>query len=58
MENDYVKNKKSDFVPDDDITALQSSKPGVIITVAREHGSSGKQIAKIVAERLGIPFYI
>lgn len=57
MENDYVKNKKSDFVPDDDITALQPSKPGVIITVAREHGSSGKQIAKIVAERLGIPFY-
>ena len=57
MENDYVKNKKSDFVPDDDITALQPSKPGVIITVAREHGSSGKQIAKIVAEQLGIPFY-
>ena len=29
----------------------------IIITIGREHGSSGKQIGKIVAERLGIPFY-
>lgn len=36
---------------------LQPSRPGVIITIAREHGSSGKQIGKLVAERLGIPFY-
>lgn len=36
---------------------LKPSKKGVIITVAREHGSSGKQIGKLVAERLGIPFY-
>jgi len=30
---------------------------GVIITIGREHGSSGKQIGKLVAEKLGIPFY-
>ncbi len=36
---------------------IQPSKPGVIITIARQHGSSGKQIGKLVAERLGIPFY-
>ena len=36
---------------------LRPSKKGVIITIAREHGSSGKQIGKIVADRLGIPFY-
>lgn len=35
----------------------KSSKPGVIITIGREHGSSGKQIGKLVAEKLGIPFY-
>lgn len=29
----------------------------MIITIAREHGSSGKQIGKRVAEELGIPFY-
>ena len=37
--------------------ALKPSEKGVIITIAREHGSSGKQIGKLVSERLGIPFY-
>lgn len=36
---------------------LKPSDKGVIITIAREHGSSGKQIGKLVAEKLGIPFY-
>ena len=36
---------------------IKPSKKGVIITIAREHGSSGKQIGKIVAQKLGIPFY-
>ncbi len=36
---------------------LQPSKPGVIITIAREHGSAGKQIGKLLAEKLQIPFY-
>lgn len=36
---------------------LKPSSKGVIITIAREHGSSGKQIGRMVAERLGIPFY-
>ena len=38
-------------------TVLQPSKPGVIITIAREHGSAGKQIGKLLAEKLKIPFY-
>lgn len=36
---------------------IKPSKTGIIITIAREHGSSGKHIGKIVAEKLGIPFY-
>ena len=36
---------------------LTPSKKGIIITIAREHGSSGKQIGRIVADKLGIPFY-
>ncbi len=36
---------------------IKPSKKGVIITIAREHGSSGKHIGMLVAERLGIPFY-
>lgn len=38
-------------------TIIKPSKKGVIITIGREHGSSGKQIGKIVAQKLGIPFY-
>ncbi len=38
-------------------TVIQPSKPGPIITIAREHGSGGKQIGKLLAKRLGIPFY-
>lgn len=33
------------------------SRPGPIITIAREHGTAGKQIGALVAQRLGIPFY-
>lgn len=36
---------------------LKPSRPGSIVTIAREHGSAGKQIGKEVAQRLGIPFY-
>lgn len=37
--------------------AIQPSRPGVIVTIAREHGSSGKQIGRLAAEKLGVPFY-
>ena len=36
---------------------IKPSHQGAIITIAREHGSSGKQIGRLVAERLDIPFY-
>ena len=36
---------------------IQPSHPGVILTIARQHGSSGKEIGRQVARRLGIPFY-
>ena len=29
----------------------------MILTIARQHGSSGKEIGRIVADKLGIPFY-
>lgn len=37
--------------------AIAESHPGVIITISRQHGSAGKEIGKLVAERLGIPYY-
>ena len=36
---------------------IKPSRKGVIITISREHGSSGKQIGKILAQKLDIPFY-
>ena len=36
---------------------MQKSKQGIIITIARQHGSSGKEIGRLVAKKLGIPFY-
>lgn len=36
---------------------IQPSHPGVIVTIARQHGSSGKEIGRQVALKLGIPFY-
>ena len=40
-----------------DEIAYQNSKAGVIITIAREHGSQGKAIGKLVAQKLNIPYY-
>lgn len=37
--------------------AIKPSQSGVIITIAREHGTAGKQIGKQVAKQLGLPFY-
>jgi putative MATE family efflux protein len=37
--------------------ALRPSKPGVIITIDREHGSGGKLIGQLIAEKMGVPFY-
>lgn len=36
---------------------IKPSKPGVIITISREHGSAGKYIGEIVAKKLNIPYY-
>ena len=37
--------------------SFQDSKEGVIITISRTHGSQGKEIGKLVAAKLGIPYY-
>lgn len=56
LDSDYVRTPA--VLPlDDNEIVLKPSKPGIIITIAREHGSSGKQIGRLVAEGLDIPFY-
>ena len=53
----FMKTLKSTSTENVGNTVIKSSKEGVIIAIARQHGSSGKQIGKIVAEKLRIPFY-
>ncbi len=36
---------------------LADSKEGVIITISRTHGSQGKAIGQLVAQKLNIPYY-
>lgn len=51
--------KKLDKIKEDEKkeVIIKPSKPGVIITIAREHGSQGKYIGGLVAKKLGIPYY-
>ena len=53
----FIKSLNVPVETEDVEAVLKPSKKGVIITIAREHGSSGKQIGGLVAEKLGIPFY-
>ena len=39
------------------VDEIKEAKPGMIITISREHGSMGNEIGRLVAEKLNIPFY-
>lgn len=54
LKKPYVSHERK---PEEASAVIKPSHPGVIVTIAREHGSSGKQIGRLVAEELGIPFY-
>ena len=49
--------KKAEELEVNEHRSIKPSAPGPIITIAREHGTAGKQIGALVAQRLGIPFY-
>lgn len=36
---------------------IAKSKEGLIITISRQHGSAGKEIGRIFAQKLNIPYY-
>lgn len=55
--NDYMHEIGESRTDDNEPAVLKPSKPGVIITIAREHGSSGKQIGKMTVQKLDVPFY-
>ena len=49
--------KKEEVKEEVNQSVIKTSRPGPIITISREHGSKGKKIGMLVAERLNIPFY-
>ena len=51
-----LKNKEAEQTAAE-VRIIKPSRPGPIITIAREHGTAGKKIGSLVAQRLGIPFY-
>ena len=53
----FMRSMNTEKTKSQDKAVLKPSKQGVIITIGREHGSSGKQIGRLIAEKLGIPFY-
>ena len=53
----FIKSLRKTEAEEEINAIIKPSKKGVIITIGREHGSSGKQIGKILAQKLGIPFY-
>ena len=57
LNKEAVEMADHEVVDVEESVVIQPSKKGTIITIAREHGSAGKQIGKLVAEKLDIPFY-
>lgn len=53
----FFRSIKTETSNTEDEIKIQTSKPGMIITINREHGSCGKQIGRMVAKQLDIPFY-
>lgn len=53
----FFRSLKNETETTADQPVLQPSHPGMVITIARQHGSCGKQIGKLTAEKLGVPFY-
>ena len=40
-----------------DTAEIKEAKQGIIVTIARQHGASGREIGKLLAEKLGAPYY-
>lgn len=53
----YVNLGKTKIIDVVEDAAIKKSRPGVIVTISRQHGSAGKEIGKLVAEQLKIPYY-
>lgn len=53
----FKKLGKEDISPVTEKAVIKESRPGLILTISREHGSQGRYIGQLIAKELGIPFY-
>ena len=53
----FLRSLKEVSVNTTESASIASTHPGIIVTIARQHGTCGKQIGKLLAEKLEIPFY-
>lgn len=56
MANDYAAHSRK-TVTEAPPPPIEHTRSGIVITIAREHGSGGKEIGRAVAGKLGIPCY-
>ena len=53
----FFKKLNTSAALEDGSAAIEATHPGVVVTIAREHGTGGKQIGQLVAQKLSVPFY-
>lgn len=53
----FFKNLKQSTKNSEEQANIKSTIPGTIVTIARQHGTCGKQIGELLANKLNVPFY-
>lgn len=53
----FFRTMKTDEAEKNISQEMKKSQKGIIITIAREHGSQGKYIGELVSQKLNIPYY-
>lgn len=53
----FLRSLKESSEREKEAVSIVSTHPGTIVTIARQHGTCGKQIGELLANRLGVPFY-
>ena len=53
----FFKNLNTTAEEEEKISAISTTHPGTIITIARQHGTCGKRIGELVAKEMNVPFY-
>ena len=57
FKKEIKKDYKTEEVKQNEELPEEKNEPKIVITIGREMGSGGRKVGRILAERLGIPFY-